>query len=117
MTLYKKQHASSVCEYAPIEAALLQPSMDDTTRQRMKRKFDVAYMIVKENLSFTKIKAACELEERHGTELGQGYKNDRACAALVEFIAREQQQQLMAALSLISSFSACKLMGALMLGM
>ena len=27
MALFKKQHASSVCEYAPISAALLQPSL------------------------------------------------------------------------------------------
>ena len=31
MGLFKKQHASSFCEYAPIAAALLQPSMDDDT--------------------------------------------------------------------------------------
>ena len=74
MTLYKKQHTSSVCEYAPIVAALIQPSIDDTTRQRMKRKFNVAYMIAKENLSFTKMKAVCELEEWHGAQVGQGYK-------------------------------------------
>ena len=55
--LFKKQRASSVCEYAPIAAALLQPSMDDATREWMKRKFDTAYMIAKENLPFTKMKA------------------------------------------------------------
>ena len=62
----------------------------------MKRKFNVAYMIAKENLPFTKVKAVCELE-RHGTELGQGYKNNHARAIFIEFIAREQQKQLMAA--------------------
>ncbi len=34
MGLFKKQHASSVCEYAPIAAALL---MDDATREQAKR--------------------------------------------------------------------------------
>ena len=65
----------------------------------MTRKFDIAYMISKENLPFTKMKAVCELEERHGAEFGQGYKNDHACATFIEFIAHEQQEQLMAALS------------------
>ena len=69
--------------YALITAALLQPSMDKATCTRTKRKFDVAYMIAKENLPFTRMKAMCELEERHGAELGQGYKNDQACATFV----------------------------------
>ena len=60
MGLFKKQQSSSVCEYAPITAALLQPSMDKATCTRTKRKFDVAYIIAKESLPFTKMKAACE---------------------------------------------------------
>ena len=30
------------------------------------------------------------LEEKHGVNLGTGYKNDRACAVIVEFIAQER---------------------------
>ena len=62
-------------------------------------------MIARQNLSFTKMKAVCELEKRHGAELGQGYENDRACATFVECIAREQQEQLTAALSRSKFFS------------
>ncbi len=47
----------------------------------------------------------CELEERHGAELSQSYKNDRGCATFVEFIACEQQEQLMAVLSHSKFFS------------
>ena len=61
--------------------------MDETTQARMKRKFDIAYMIAKENMSFTKMKAVCTLEERHGADLGEGYKNDRGCSVFVEIIA------------------------------
>ena len=57
MGLFKKQQSSSVCEYAPIAAALLQPSMDKATCTQTKCKFDVAYMTAKENLPFTKMKA------------------------------------------------------------
>ena len=106
MGLYKKQHASSVREYAAIAAVLLQASMDDTTRQQMKHRFDVAYMIVKENLMFTKMKAVCELEERYDAELGQSYKNDCTCAVFIEFIVCKQQQQLTAALSHSKSLTA-----------
>ena len=76
--MFKKQQSSSVCGYALIAAALLA-----ATCTRTKHKFDVAYMIAKENLPFTRMKAMCELEEQHGAELGQGYKNDQACATFI----------------------------------
>ena len=66
-------------------------------------------MIAKEKLAFTKMKPLCELEERHGVDLGQGYKNDRACSAFIEFIAREQREKLMAAIR-SQSFLAYKQM-------
>ena len=47
MALYKQQHSSNVCEYAPIAKALMMPSMDDLTRARLKRKFDISYLIAK----------------------------------------------------------------------
>ena len=66
MLLLKKEQSTSVCEYSPIAIALAQSSMDATTRETVKKKFDISYMLVKENLAFTKMKAICELEERHG---------------------------------------------------
>ena len=105
MMLHKKQHASHITKYSPIAAALLRSSMDTTTREQPKRKFDIAYTIAREMLAFTKMKTLCELEERHGVDLGQGYKNDRGCATFVEFIARDLQEQLMKALSRSKFFS------------
>lgn len=67
MVLFKKEHARDFTEYSPIGAALLHlKSMDKTTQERMKHKFDIAYMIAKENLSFTKMKVVCALEKRNG---------------------------------------------------
>ena len=71
----------------------------------MKRKFDITYMIAKENMSFTKMKAMCALEERHGVDLGEGYKNDRGCSDFVEFTARDQQERLVAELTHSKFFS------------
>ena len=51
------------------------------------------------------MKTLCKLEERHGVDLGQGYKNDRSCATFMEFIARDLQEQLMKALSRSKFFS------------
>ena len=40
----------------------------------MKKTFEVVFMIAKNNMAMTKIKPICEIEERHGVDLGQGYK-------------------------------------------
>ena len=67
-------------KYAPIANAL--HNLDGNAALKVKRKFDIAYLIAKHNLAFTKVGPLCELEERHGVDLGQGYKNDQACATL-----------------------------------
>lgn len=93
MTLYKKQHFSNICEYAPIAKALLIQSMDKLTRASLKRKFDIAYLIAKEKMSIKKIKLLCDLEEQHEVDIGGSYRNDHAYAMFVKFIALDLQQQ------------------------
>ena len=94
---FKKQSSSDVTEYAPIAKAL--HNLDAEAAMKVKSKFDIAYLIAKTNLAFTKMGPLCELEQRHGVDLGQGYKNDQACATFVEYIAREQQESLTCALN------------------
>ena len=103
--LFKKQASSDVTEYAPIAQVMAKSLMDTATSESMKRKFDIAYMIAKENLAFTKMKPLCEIEERHGVMLGQGYKNDHGCSMFLEFIFLEQQQKLVNVLSQSNFFS------------
>ena len=59
----------------------------------------------------------CELEERHGVDLGNGYKNDMACASFVDYIAGKQRQILVSALAGAKFFSVCRLMAAPVLAM
>ena len=59
-------------------------------------------MLAKEKLAFTKMASICELEERHGVNLGAGYK---VCATFIEFIACDQQNALQSTLSQCKSFS------------
>ena len=94
MLLLKKQSSSDVTEYAPIAKAL-----HTDAEEKLKRKFDIAFFISKENMAFAKMGVLCQLEERHGVDLGQGYKNDKACASFVDYIADEQQQSLVSALT------------------
>ena len=89
--------------------------MDLSTLAKTK-KFDISYMTAKEKLAFTKMKPICELEESNGVNLGVGYKNNRACATFVSFIAKEQKNHLLNSL-LKTNFLAFKQMPVLMLDM
>ena len=42
---------------------------------------------------FAKMKPICELEERHGVDLGVGYKNSHACVTFVSFIAKKKEKK------------------------
>ena len=107
MALFKKQQSSSVFEYAPIVRALTNLPMDERSKARTKRKFEIAYTIAKEKLAFSKMKSLCELEELHGVDLGPGYKTITHVRHLSSiYIARDFQQQLVASLS----FSVCRQM-------
>ena len=61
MLLFKKQSSTDVTEYVPTAKALY--NLDADAELKLKRKFDIAYMIAKHNLAFIKMKPLCELEE------------------------------------------------------
>ena len=79
--------------------------MDERSKQRTKWKFDISYVIAKEKLAFTKMKALCSLEEGHGVDLGPGYRNDHACCTFIKYIACDLQQKLVGALDHSKFFS------------
>ena len=58
-----------ITTYAPIAKSLL--VMDKSLQEKMGKKFDICYIIAKENMAFRKYPAIHELESRHGVELGQ----------------------------------------------
>ena len=64
MMLLRKSRSRNVEEYAPIVKAL--STLDLDTASKMKRKFEIAYMLCKEGLAFMKMEAVCELDEKHG---------------------------------------------------
>ena len=103
-TGFKKERSRSVFEYAPIARSLANVSIDEGTREVLRRKFEVAYFIARKKLAFAKMQPLCELEERHGVKLGLGYKNYHACSTFVEFIARDLQQNQLAQINSRSKF-------------
>ena len=73
--------------------------------ERVKKQSEIAYMLCKENLSFSKMSAICELEQQHGVDLGQSYKSRQACTTFVEYIALTLRQQLAELLDNAKCFS------------
>lgn len=96
MTLVKREQARSkglgTASYAPIAKALSKLPDNETTRLR--HKFDIAYFIATEKIAFKKYPRLCELEHKHGVDLGTTYLNDVACKTFVHYIAEAKCQEL-----------------------
>ena len=103
MLLHTKSKSSSVVEYAPIARAFA--TLDRDAESKLKRKFEIAYLICKEGMAFTKMAPLCALEEKHGVDLGIGYKNNQACATFVDFIAQSMREELVEVLDKAKFFS------------
>ena len=63
-----KPGARSCYFYAPIAKAL--STLPDDEKDRLRKKFNVAYFMAREKLSFHKYPQICELEVKHGVDLG-----------------------------------------------
>ena len=48
--------------------------MDQVLKEQMRKKFDICYVMTKENIAFRKYAALHELETHHGVDLGPAYK-------------------------------------------
>ena len=68
--------------------------MDESLEKQTKMKFDVAFMIAKEGIAFTKMHSLWQLQERHGVRLGECYRNDQACVIFIRYIAQDLQGQV-----------------------
>ena len=77
MVLYKKSQSSG--DVSAYIAKALTP-LDARTEERVRKKFEIVYLLVKENLLFIKMSPFCQLVEKHRFGLGARYKNDQAHA-------------------------------------
>ncbi len=100
MSFYRKEQGADIFEYSPLARAMV--GINEAQSKTLIRKFEIAYMIAKQKLALSII---CELEERHEVCLGNGYKNDHACATFVKYIAMDLQDSLQSALNGAKFFS------------
>jgi len=89
-----KMNAPSPLEYAPVAKAFIHEKLDPAVKERLVKKFEIAFFLAKEKLPFTKFIPLCEMEVKHGMQIGSGYKNDHACASFVNFITLDQLELL-----------------------
>ena len=71
-------------------------SMPRTLRQlnknvasKLEKLFDIAYFVAKMEMPFTTYPHLCQLEVKHGVELGQTYRNDKACKDFIIAISEQ----------------------------
>ena len=99
----RKASGMPMMEYSPIARGLL--NMDKSAQDRIKKKFDICYVMGKECLAFAKYPALHELEVRHGVDLGQAYKTKDSAKVFSHYIAEGQRQKLLESLSVSRFYS------------
>ena len=78
------QGQSLVC-YAPIAMALY--TLDEGEKVKLRHKFDIAYFIAREKLSFRKYPQLVKLEAKHGVSIGTNYITETAAMEFTHYIA------------------------------
>ena len=107
MQLLKKEQGRAAglgaASYVPIAQALSKLPAEE--RDRLKKKFDIAYFLATEKLAFTKYPSICELEAQHGVELGTSYLNKSAGMTFCHYIAKECKENVVEALRVMCACS------------
>ncbi|XP_068719463.1 zinc finger protein 862-like [Montipora capricornis] len=61
---------------------------------KLEKRFDIAYFVAKMEMSFTTYPHLCLLEEKHAVELGQTYRNDKACKDFIVAISDQFKNEI-----------------------
>ena len=77
VSVERKPTVTDIYRSTPIGRALATASQEQTAR--VCKLFEVAYMLAKEEIPFTKYPAVLELEKRHGVSLGTAYATEHKC--------------------------------------
>ena len=78
----------------PLGKAFFKLNQQERERERVKKLIEIAFVVAKEELPFTRFAPIAQLEKRHGVELGQTYMNDHACAEFIDSIAEVYEEEL-----------------------
>ena len=85
----KPKTRNDIFRATPIGRALAGAS--GTEMARVSKLFDLAYVIAKDGLPFTKYPALVEVEKRHGVAIGNTYTTEHKCR---EFTCIRKQREM-----------------------
>ena len=68
--------------------------LNEEAVSKLEKLFDVAYFVAKLEMPFTMYPQLCQLEQKHGIELGQTYRTDKACKNFIMAISEEIKGEL-----------------------
>ena len=71
-------------------------TLEDGQRAQLQVKFDISYFVPKEKLLFCKYPGICELEARHGVNLGRSYTTEIASKSFAHYIAEALRMKVVA---------------------
>ena len=100
---------NEILRSTPIGRAVASASRS-SEKERVSGLFEVAYMILREEMPFTKFPAIVELDKRHGVCVGQTYHTEHKCQEFVSIIRETMSDDLVQALR------SCRYMSVLMDG-
>ena len=99
---------NKISRSTPIGRAVASVSSEE--KDRVSRLFEVAYMISREEMPFSKFPAIVEVDKRHGVCLGQTYHTEHKCQEFASIIGETMSDDLVEALR------SCRYMSVLMDG-
>ena len=98
MSLFKKESGgvSSLEEASSSSIArfLHLQGLSEEHKDQLRKKFDIAYFVAKNKLAFNKYPLLCELEARHGVDIGAAYVNENAGKTFCAYIAESRRKAL-----------------------
>ena len=83
---------NEILRSTPIGRAVASASSEE--KDRVSRLFEVAYMISREEMPFTKFPAIMELEKRHGVCLGEKYQTEHKCQEFTSIFGETMSDDL-----------------------
>ena len=96
-TLQARANEEPVTSYAPIARSLLM--LEESERGRLRRKFDLCYLMAKEGIAFEKYVPLYDFKARHAVDLGHAYKTAPSAKLFTSYIAEAQRKQFLEAVS------------------
>ena len=97
MSLLYKESSPSIAnpgEPSNSNVCTMLQTLSEDNKDRLRKKFEIAYFVANSKLAFSKYAAICKLETRHGVDIGTSYVNENAGKTFCKYIAEARSIDL-----------------------